>query len=530
MRPERRLTLWTGYIVDTFGHLRVRLLLLFLVRLWALWATRGVVHKSTGAPRLRQFPSAQPAARVDESEFDVGVTDEPFAVLGLLDRPRLADQRLANENQIASPFDHAVRPNPAHGAVRIVGLAQGARIAALGGAIERSRRGEIQGFMRTLVVIFGAESSKRRCCSASVAAGGLAVSALRVRCRRSRRPFCCGLPGSIRSGLTPSLIHHTASADSPPAPTEANGGPLSERIVGWQAELAERRVETSSARRVWLWFRSNILLFPLQDTKLLGREVRWVVPTYHAIHGVLIHPCYAGAYTYGRIRFERYIDDNGNMRSRSRRLPRDQWSVLIRDHHPGFIDWGTFEANRMRINTNTRPKPHRNEDAADVMTDGTPGRAVREGAALLQGLALCGHCGRRLRVHYSSRNVSPGYHCPGKSIVEGRGQYRLNVGGSQIDAAVSDAFLTALEPAGMEAALVAAERLEADHDAALDQWPWRSSGVITKHPRLSVDTRPLILTIGWWRAAWRRNGNNGCANSATPKRRWNGVSDNNRAI
>ncbi len=243
-----------------------------------------------------------------------------------------------------------------------------------------------------------------------------------------------------------------------------------EAVVNAIRTVFERFAETGSARRVWLWFRSNDLLFPLQDTRSLGREVRWVVPTYHAIHGVLIHPCYAGAYTYGRTRFERYIDGQGNMRGRSRRLPRDQWTVLIRDHHPGFIDWETFEANRMRINTNTRPKPHRNEDAADALTDGPSGRAVREGAALLQGLAVCGHCGRRLRTHYSGRNVRQGYHCPGKSIVEGRGQYCLNIGGCQIDAAVADAVLTALEPAGMEAALVAAEHLEAHHDAALNQW------------------------------------------------------------
>ena len=243
-----------------------------------------------------------------------------------------------------------------------------------------------------------------------------------------------------------------------------------EAVVNAIRTVFERFAETGSARRVWLWFRSNNLVFPLQDTKSLGREVRWVVPTYHAIHGVLIHPCYAGAYTYGRTRFERYIDDNGNMRSRSRRLPRDQWSVLIRDHHRGFIDWETFEANRMRIDTNTRPKPHPGADAAEILTGGQSGRTVREGAALLQGLAICGHCGRRLRVHYRGRNVRPGYHCAGKNVVEGRGQYCLNVGGCQIDAAVADAFLTALQPAGMEAALIAAERLQANHDAALDQW------------------------------------------------------------
>ena len=92
------------------------------------------------------------------------------------------------------------------------------------------------------------------------------------------------------------------------------------------------------------------------------------------------------------------------------------------------------------------------------------------GAALLQGLATCGHCGRRLRTHYRGKNRTPGYHCAGKYIVNGRGVYCLNVGGVQIDQALADAFLQALTPAGMKVALVAAEHLEANHDAELAQW------------------------------------------------------------
>jgi len=95
---------------------------------------------------------------------------------------------------------------------------------------------------------------------------------------------------------------------------------------------------------------------------------------------------------------------------------------------------------------------------------------VREGAALLQGLATCGHCGRRLRTHYRGRNSTPGYHCAGKHVVNGRGVYCLNIGGVQIDTAVAEAFLAALDPAGLQAVVVAAEQLEADHDAALAQW------------------------------------------------------------
>ena len=69
---------------------------------------------------------------------------------------------------------------------------------------------------------------------------------------------------------------------------------------------------------------------------------------------------------------------------------------------------------------------------------------------MLQGLASCGHCGRRLHTHYRGRNSSPGYHCPGKILVEGRGVYCLNVGGIQIDEAVAQAFIAALEPAKQE--------------------------------------------------------------------------------
>ncbi len=133
---------------------------------------------------------------------------------------------------------------------------------------------------------------------------------------------------------------------------------------------------------------------------------------------------------------------------------------MIWEHHTGFIDKATFEANRERIAQNTRPRPHE------------PGGAVREGAALLQGIARCGRCGRNLKVHYQGRrgHQSPAYHCPSSILVEGRGYWCLRVGGTQIDQAVADALLAALTPAGVKAALRAAEALEADHDTALKQW------------------------------------------------------------
>lgn len=254
--------------------------------------------------------------------------------------------------------------------------------------------------------------------------------------------------GELRRGLPIGFIWGDEDGEVRFHPDEA--------VTGAIRTVFQRFAEMGSARQVWLWFRSQGLSFPLQSTTL--KEIRWVSPTYAKIHQVLTNPVYAGAYVYGKTRYERYVDENGKVRKRVRKLPRSEWAVLIPDHHEGFIDWETFEANQQRIASNTRPRPHE------------PGGAVREGAALLQGIATCGSCGRGLHVYYSGRNSSPGYHCPGTSIVNGRGEYCLRVGGRQIDDAVAEAFLAALAPAGVEAALLGADQLEADQDATLAQW------------------------------------------------------------
>ena len=218
----------------------------------------------------------------------------------------------------------------------------------------------------------------------------------------------------------------------------------------------EKFAETGSVRQVWLWLRSQDLSFPRQSNS--SPEIQWVTPTYTAIHHVLTNPVYAGAYTYGKTHQEPYVDQTGRLRKRIRRLPRSKWTILIRDHHKGFIDWDTYEMNQSRIAKNTRPGPHQ---AAG---------AIREGSALLQGIATCGRCGRRLRVYYQGKHSTPGYYCAANSIVNGRGMFCLRVGGLRIDEAVARAFLDAIAPAGIEAAFVAEKNIEADQEAAMAQW------------------------------------------------------------
>jgi DNA invertase Pin-like site-specific DNA recombinase len=229
-----------------------------------------------------------------------------------------------------------------------------------------------------------------------------------------------------------------------------------ESVVSTIRTVFGKFTELGSARKVWLWFRSEHLSFPTRATK--KSEIRWAAPTYTGIHNVLTNPVYAGAYTYGKCRRERYVDEQGTFRKRTRHLPMAEWSVLLPEHHSGYIDWTTFQANQARLDSNVHPQPHQ------------AGGSVREGAALLQGLATCSECGRRLHTHYRGRNAMPGYHCSGKDLVQGRGVYCLNVGGVQIDQAVTDAFIKALTPAAVEATQRAIEQLEADQDAALNQW------------------------------------------------------------
>jgi len=255
--------------------------------------------------------------------------------------------------------------------------------------------------------------------------------------------------GELRKALPVGLVWGEEEGEILLDPDEAVRGAI--------GTIFDRFAELGSVRQVWLWMRREGVQFPLRRWP---NELRWVTPTYHQVHSVLESPVYAGAYAFGKTRRERYVDEHGNTRQRMRRLPQAEWGVLIWEHHPGYIDKATFERNRERIAANTRPRAHE------------PGGAVREGQALLQGIAVCARCGRKLNVAYDGRrgHPRPSYYCPGRILVENRGSWCMRVGGVQIDQAVAGALLAALTPAGVKAAVQAAEALEADHDQALKQW------------------------------------------------------------
>lgn len=236
-----------------------------------------------------------------------------------------------------------------------------------------------------------------------------------------------------------------------------------EAVTGAIRTIFDKFTELGSARQVWVWFRSQHLSFPLHPLGIVPslatcHQLRWITPTYTAIYNVLSNPVYAGAYVYGKTRNERYVDEQGTVRKRIRHLPKEEWSVFLPGHHEGFVDWTTYETIQTRLRSNIHATLHQ------------AGRALREGSALLQGIVVCGYCGRRLRVAYQGTNASPRYYCDGSQPNAGHALQCLNVGGVGIDQAVSHAFLEALTPAALEATTLAVEQLESNHDAALSQW------------------------------------------------------------
>jgi len=135
--------------------------------------------------------------------------------------------------------------------------------------------------------------------------------------------------GELRRGLPVGLVWGEDDGEVRLDPDEA--------VTAAIRTVFDRFSEVGSVRRVWLWFRSEGLLCPFR--RHAGEPIQWITPTYLTIHQVLTNPVYAGAYTSGKTRQERYLDATGQVRQRSRHLPRSEWAssfrTIIRATSPG---------------------------------------------------------------------------------------------------------------------------------------------------------------------------------------------------
>ncbi|MGI8729979.1 MAG: recombinase family protein [Solirubrobacteraceae bacterium] len=155
---------------------------------------------------------------------------------------------------------------------------------------------------------------------------------------------------------------------------------------------------------------------------------------------VLRNPSYAGAYVFGRRRARRQVDPDGTIHTRIKLLPREQWGVVIHDHHCGYITWEQFLRNEQQL-------------AANRTSAGA--RPARKGSALLQGIVRCGCCGRSMSTFY--RDGKPGYDCSYSRVDRAATPGCRGVMGEVIEHAVAERLLAAVAPDQIALALQAAD-------------------------------------------------------------------------
>lgn len=243
--------------------------------------------------------------------------------------------------------------------------------------------------------------------------------------------------GELRVGLPPGYCWEEAG--------QVEFDP-DERVVEAMRLLFRKFAELGSARQVLLWLRDAGLRLPVVRPGSRGVRIVWQAPAYHNVLLPLRNPTYAGAYVFGRTEFRTQIADGRARKTSGHKKPRERWSVLLRDHHSGYITWDDFERNQGLLAENA----HMQKRAAR--------KAGRGGRALLTGLLRCGRCGRMLHVFYSMGGQhAHRYLCRRESAPDGDPRC-VGVGGVRVDRAVSAEILTALAPHAVDAALLAAER------------------------------------------------------------------------
>jgi DNA invertase Pin-like site-specific DNA recombinase len=204
--------------------------------------------------------------------------------------------------------------------------------------------------------------------------------------------------------------------------------------------------ELGTVRQTLWWFLEHGVELPTHTPR---GAAYWRRPSYRTVYRLLTSPVYGGAYAYGKTE-QRVRYEHGTPHRSSHRKPREQWLTLIPHAHEGYVPWEEFEQIRQAITANNlRP------DAVG---------AAKKGAALLAGLLRCRRCGRKLTVRYTgSAHDVLRYACLRGLLDHGEPRC-VAFGGIPVDDAIAGEVLRVVQPAAVEAALVASEQAARQQD------------------------------------------------------------------
>lgn len=152
--------------------------------------------------------------------------------------------------------------------------------------------------------------------------------------------------------------------------------------------IFETFLEKRTASKVLRHFNHHQLIIPRYDN---FKELQWKKPTVAAITSILKNPAYSGAFVYGRSHTMRHKPSS--VEKTTKKLPMEEWKVLIKGKYPSYVDWETFTKIQMMLKDNH----------AEYDRNKTRGIA-RPGAALLHGIIYCGECGHKMLVQYKEGN------------------------------------------------------------------------------------------------------------------------------
>ena len=191
-------------------------------------------------------------------------------------------------------------------------------------------------------------------------------------------------------------------------------------------------------------------------------ELVWEPLRCGRVLSLLHNPFYAGAYVYGRTKTRQHAlpGEQPRMKGRTRQVKREDWPIVLLDAHPGYISWDQFRHNQQLLDDNRTWRPEERRGA------------VREGAALLQGIVLCGTCGRRMNVRYLQDGTTPSYECR-QAHAQLAEKTCQTMRGDGIDQAVASCFLEAIQPAHLAVSLATLDQLEARAQQLDRQWQLR---------------------------------------------------------
>ena len=222
--------------------------------------------------------------------------------------------------------------------------------------------------------------------------------------------------------------------------------------------------ETGSAFAVMQQFAKSNLRFPKRSYGgAWGGKLIWGQLSHSRVLNILKNPSYAGMYVFGRYQYRRQISPTGEVHKKPCAVPIADWRVSLQGHHEGYISWEEYLKNQERLENNRT-------NGGEMMLSG----AAREGLALLQGLLVCGHCGRSITVRYTGNGgVYPCYQCTWLKR-EGRAtKCCMNFRCDLLDTAIGAEVLLVLQPAELKLALAALEELEARDHTVGRQWQMR---------------------------------------------------------